>query len=544
MKKVLVPVLAFLTITFAPLAVAAQQTARTLGSTAAPYGFYEYLPLGYNAADPAQQWPLVIFLHGAGERGDGTTQLTKVLVNGPPKNIKAGTQYPFLVLSPQDVPSSAEDYNWNLAYLDELIEYAKITYNVDPDRIYLTGLSMGGRGTWQYGKAHPEKLAAVVPVCGADTSYNGAKFVDVPTWAFHAWNDGTVDVDVSINWVNRIAGARTGDVPTNVMGSYPLPVDRTRTASYDVATETWTWNEGMTQAAGSHPTLTIYPTGGHDSWTPTYDSTTWWKWFLSQTRHGALNVAPRVTITAPGASATSPVTITATVTDGDGVLDPVEFYAGSTRLGSDSSAPYQLVWNNAPAGTHWITVKATDNDNTTSAAILKLTVQANPTLRILTPAAAGKAIDGLFFPMNFAFDGQPTGLDATGKPTGGIDAEDAPGYSDRVGYIDFGANWQNVRIAQTWTKYRVSSIGNQAPYAELWWDDDIDSANDSGLTETRLNFNTAQNLSTGSTTPWIKDRDPGTASPVTPRARYLMARSAVAMTGRAKEYAFVGWTVP
>ncbi|WP_164821663.1 Ig-like domain-containing protein [Paenibacillus koleovorans] len=161
-------------------------------------------------------------------------------------------------------------------------------------------------------------------------------------------------------------------------------------------------------------------------------------------------------------------------------------------------------------------------------------------IQVIRPASAGQATGSSFFPMNNAFDGQPT-LDAlTGVPTGGATAADAPAYGNRVGYIDFGPDWSKVRITSTWTRYRASSGGNQTPYASLWWDDDIDSTNDSGLTETRINFNSAQNLSTGSTTPWILDSDVS-SSPVAPQARYLMARSPLTMTNRASEYAFVGW---
>jgi hypothetical protein len=160
--------------------------------------------------------------------------------------------------------------------------------------------------------------------------------------------------------------------------------------------------------------------------------------------------------------------------------------------------------------------------------------------RVLTPHATGVASGSAYFPMQAAFDAQPT-LDGAGQPVGGTGGSDAPYYANRVGYIDFGPDWSKVRISATWTRYRVSSVGDQTPYAELWWDDDDDTLNDSGMTETRLNFNTAQGLSTGSQEPWIRDRDLS-ASPVTPRARYLVARTPAVMTNRAKEYAIIGWT--
>lgn len=166
-------------------------------------------------------------------------------------------------------------------------------------------------------------------------------------------------------------------------------------------------------------------------------------------------------------------------------------------------------------------------------------VSASGQLQVITPYAAGGATGSGFFPMERAFDGQPT-LDASETPTGGTGAYDAPYYSSRVGYIDFGPDWESVRITSTWTQYRVSSIGDQTPYAEIWWDDDKDTVNDSGLTEIRINFNTAQNLSTGQTTPWLLDSDVS-SSPVAPQARYMLCRTPSNMTNRAKEYAIVGY---
>jgi len=163
------------------------------------------------------------------------------------------------------------------------------------------------------------------------------------------------------------------------------------------------------------------------------------------------------------------------------------------------------------------------------------------TLKVITPAATGEATGGGYFPMQFAFDAQPT-LNSAGQPVGGTGGQDAPYYADRVGYIDFGPDWRNVRISSTWTRYRTSSVGDQTPYASLWWDGDFDTINDMGLNETHLNFNTAKGLSTGTQEPWIQDRDLS-ADPVVPRNRYLLCRTPSVMTNRAKEYAIVGWHV-
>jgi poly(3-hydroxybutyrate) depolymerase len=551
MKKPLSMALVLLSYLMIPLSpLTAQHRPVPLGSSAAPFGYYEYLPLGYDSASN-EEWPVVIFLHGADESGNGTTQLGDILVTGLTKNVEDGTQYPFVMISPQ-----SPGIPWNVGNLDTLVQFVKSNYHVNEDRIYLTGLSMGGIGTWNYAKSNPEELAAILPLCGAPSGTpNGAALVNVPTWAFHAWGDtkGGANPDYTVNWIESLAAALGGGpLLANYPGTYTGPPgpgnesDKDRTASLTSAA--WTWKDGISQVAGSQPTLTLYHDKSHNCWTRTYNNSAPLKWLLAQNRHGATNRAPAVTLTAPATNQTfnnpTSVTITAGVTDGDGTISRVEFYAGNQLLGTDNTPPHQRVWSNPPAGVHWITVKATDDDNTVGVQVVKITVKRDSTLELITPAGAGKATGSLFFPMEFAFDGPPSAVDpATGEPSGGVNASDAPGYSSRTGYIDFGPEWYKVRIAQTWTKYRVSSAGNQAPYAALWWDDDFDNVNDSGLTESQVNFNTAQNLATDSTEPWLKDRDL-TANPVAPRARYLLCLSSSAMTGRAKEYALVGWIDP
>jgi hypothetical protein len=167
---------------------------------------------------------------------------------------------------------------------------------------------------------------------------------------------------------------------------------------------------------------------------------------------------------------------------------------------------------------------------------------ATPPKSLIAPAAAGATTTSGYFPMDFAFDAQPT-LNAAEEPVGGAGGNDAAAYGDRSGYIDFGPDWAKVRITSTWTQYRVSSTGDQIPYSEVWWDDDIDGTNDSGLLETGVNFGTARGLSTGSTEPWIRDRD-FSNSPVAPKARYLLCRTPSITNSRAKEYAIVGYIQP
>jgi hypothetical protein len=175
-------------------------------------------------------------------------------------------------------------------------------------------------------------------------------------------------------------------------------------------------------------------------------------------------------------------------------------------------------------------------------AILGYMEEPDPEEVLIEPTSAGTASGSIYFPMDDAFDGETT-LNSSGVLEGGTAHDQAPYLASRAGYIDFGPEWYKVRITQTWTLYRTWSTGNQTPYDELWWDDDTDSVNDSGLDETDVNFNTATSLNTGLTEPWLQDRDL-TASPVIPQARYLLCRSPSNMTDRAKEYAIIGFIDP
>ena len=162
---------------------------------------------------------------------------------------------------------------------------------------------------------------------------------------------------------------------------------------------------------------------------------------------------------------------------------------------------------------------------------------------IITPAGAGAAGGSLYYPLEYAFDGQPTWDSQNEEPTGGGSGSSAPSYPNRHGYVDFGEDWPDVRITETWTMYREWSVGDQVGYAEMWWDDDNDNVNDNGVTEGVLAFNTAQDIDTAGNTPWIQDVD-SSSTPIAAQRRYLILASSATMTSRAKEYAFVGYLVP
>ncbi|HMO65954.1 MAG TPA: PHB depolymerase family esterase, partial [Verrucomicrobiota bacterium] len=139
---------------------AAQQELRFEGAITRPVAlnYLLHLPAGY-VAGATRHWPLMLFLHGAGERG---TNLARVKVHGPPKIAETNAAFPFILVSPQCPPGDRWDPHALLALLDSVM--AK--HAVDPERVYVTGLSMGGYGTWALAAAAPERFAAVAPICG------------------------------------------------------------------------------------------------------------------------------------------------------------------------------------------------------------------------------------------------------------------------------------------------------------------------------------------------------------------------------------------
>ena len=156
-----------------------QQTARLEATQKVELNYLRYLPPNYDKQD---SWPLLLFLHGAGERGE---DLDLVKVHGPPKLISQGTDFPFIVISPQ----SPKDRWWRPNELTALLDDVAKNYKVDEDRICVTGLSMGGFGTWALAAYTPRRFAALAPICGGGEPYWARRFKHVPTWVFHGGQD-------------------------------------------------------------------------------------------------------------------------------------------------------------------------------------------------------------------------------------------------------------------------------------------------------------------------------------------------------------------
>lgn len=193
------------------------------------------------------RWPLILFLHGAGERG---TNLAKVKVHGPPKLAAKNRQFPFILVSPQCPEGETWEPRALLALLDEVIR----RHRVDTNRVYLTGLSMGGYGTWKLGTMHPERFAAIAPICGGGEPIDvllGSRrqaqaLKSLGVWAFHGAKDPVVKVEESERMMNAFKKAGNQDVK-----------------------------------------LTVYPDADHDSWTATYDNPALYDWFLQHERKPA-----------------------------------------------------------------------------------------------------------------------------------------------------------------------------------------------------------------------------------------------------------------
>jgi pimeloyl-ACP methyl ester carboxylesterase len=226
-------------------------------------GYYEYLPAGY---ETGAQFPLIVFFHGIGERGNGSTELGKVLKWGPPELINDNLrQFPAIVISPQ-LPTSSS--TWSNAITSPFVDYLLSHYHVDRSRIYITGLSLGGGGTWTYAKHHPTTVAAIVPICGTRDETGYGPLHDMPIWTFHRISDTVVPISAAVS------------ILTEVTGVAPSP--QAGFTGYFGGTA-WDWRTGeAAPKIGEHPTFTVYPGSAHDEWIPAYNSQAMWDWLFSQ----------------------------------------------------------------------------------------------------------------------------------------------------------------------------------------------------------------------------------------------------------------------
>jgi predicted peptidase len=235
------------------------------------FGSYEFvgtakLRMPYRLLVPSDlnsssKHPLVLFFHGSGERGDDNE---RQLLNGVGRfaTLDSQSRFPCFVVAPQ-CPTHLDNQPimWTgereqmrslklasevaipLQTALELVSAIQVKFPIDQDRIYVTGISMGGFATWEALLRHPEKFAAAVPVCGGGDASHAARIKDIPVWAFHGADDPTVPVECSRLMIK------------------------------------------MMEKAGGHPHYTEYPGVGHNSWDRAYAEPELVSWFFSQGRH-------------------------------------------------------------------------------------------------------------------------------------------------------------------------------------------------------------------------------------------------------------------
>lgn len=238
--------------------------------------YWLYLPQGYNDSNE-KKWPVILFLHGGGERGE---DINKVLKHGPIKEVNIGRELPFIIIAPQ-MPSMLRDeqqpprerrtpqvntgrksmlrtvtgiedrvgtlgppQGWNEIEKDliMILDNTLKDYQANPDCLYLTGLSYGGFGTWYMATQHPDRWAAIAPICGAGDNSQVHKIGETPVWLFQGGRDNVVLPELSI---------KTADV---------------------------------LDAAGGNVRITVHEDLSHNCWTRVYSGEDIYNWFLSHSR--------------------------------------------------------------------------------------------------------------------------------------------------------------------------------------------------------------------------------------------------------------------
>jgi predicted peptidase len=224
------------------------QTALVYEADGKKMGYLLFLPGDYGK-EKDKKIPVIFFLHGSGEAGDGTTQIQKVAIHGPPKIAAAKPDsMPFIVISPQNPPPDPNaprgTRGWQPKFLKGLLDDVMKSHpQADPKRIYLTGLSMGGMGSWRMAAEYPDTFAAVAPVCGFGNPESAEKLKNVPIWAFHGEKDTSVPIDRDQAMVDAVKAAGAKDIQ-----------------------------------------FTRYPDKSHDCWTVTYDNPKLYEWFLKHSK--------------------------------------------------------------------------------------------------------------------------------------------------------------------------------------------------------------------------------------------------------------------
>lgn len=188
-----------------------------------------FTPRTYPESD--ERWPVMLFLHGAGERGSDLQKLRKY---GPPQIVENDPDFPFILVAPQ---CSARGY-WESRSLLELLDHVTGRLRVDQSRVYVTGVSMGGYGTWELAMESPARFAAIAPICGGGDPLRAWRLREMPIWAFHGEEDDIVPLSETLVMVEAV------------------------------------------RRSGGDPRLTVFPGVAHDSWVPAYAMPELYQWLL------------------------------------------------------------------------------------------------------------------------------------------------------------------------------------------------------------------------------------------------------------------------
>lgn len=200
--------------------------------------YWIYLPLDYDR-EGKKSAPLLLFLHGAGERGSEPGDIDKVKVHGPPKLLDDAAfqkNWPCVTVSPQ----CKADYTWSAPQLMLLLDHIEKKYRIDRTRIYVTGISMGGFGTWSCLHENPKRFAAAAPVCGGARPDRAGSYKSIPIWNFHGDKDRAVPIAHSRAIVQAVRDLGNGRM-----------------------------------------IFTVYEGAGHDVWTRTYGNQLLYDWLFS-----------------------------------------------------------------------------------------------------------------------------------------------------------------------------------------------------------------------------------------------------------------------
>ncbi|MBX2925308.1 MAG: T9SS type A sorting domain-containing protein [Chitinophagaceae bacterium] len=377
--KFILPVV-FSIFAFSTICVSQTQTQTAVSANIATYmkGYYESLPVDYKT-NTTKKYPLLIFLHGSGEKGNGTTDLPLVLKWGPPRLINegkfpssfnvGGKSYSFIVISPQI--SSSSDY---VAAIRALINHCKEKYRVDETKVYLTGLSLGGLLTFNFcgsSQKNSEIFAAILAICGGSeptaARINNIANAKLPVWITNNSGDPIKDFHVAEETV-RLLNAH---VP-------PPPEAR----------------------------LTIFNINSHDAWTPTYDPNfrqgglNVYEWMLSYSR-GTSQEIPTPPVAEAGTNQTITLPLNTVTLDGSKSSASsgytIKTYAWSKLSGPSGGtittpSGKTTTVTDLVAGTYVFQLKVTDSNGGTNTDTVTITVDTASTSTVVANAGSDATV--------------------------------------------------------------------------------------------------------------------------------------------------------